>query len=137
MRTAALLLLAGLAACSSSNTRSGNSNHHTVARAPALESPPPAAIDGRYRGIARLIRADTTGCPRSGPRTVTVESGTLTITYRATARASAPLSAAVGSDGSIHGSDGSGAIDGQISGRHMDLTVTSPICDVRYALDRM
>jgi len=97
---------------------------------------PPAAIDGRYRGIARLIRADTPGCPRSGPQMITVANGMLTLQYRGTPRTSYDLSATVSSDGLIHGSDGRGAIDGQISGDHMDLTVTSPICDLRYALNR-
>ena len=129
MRTrAALLLLAGLAACSS-----GRPPPTAQRAAPVM---PPAAIDGRYQGIARLIRADTPGCPRSGPRVITVANGMLTLQYRGTPRTSYELSATVSSSGAIHGSDGRGAIDGQISGNHMDLTVTSPICDVRYALNR-
>jgi len=125
---AALLLLAGLAACSS-----GRPIPRVSRAAPVL---PPATIDGRYRGIARLIRADTPGCPRSGPRVITVANGTLTLQYRGTPRTSYDLSATVSPDGAIHGSDGRGVIDGQISGNHMDLTVTSPICDLRYALNR-
>ncbi len=40
-------------------------------------------------------------------------------------------------DGAIHGSDGRGTVEGRISGRHMDLTVSSGFCEVRYALERM
>ncbi len=130
MRTrAALLLLVGLAACNSSRPIPPAHRAEPVT--------PPAAIDGRYIGIARLIRADTPGCPRSGPRVITVANGTLTLQYRGTPRTSYDLSATVSPDGAIHGSDGRGTIDGQISGDHMDLTVTSPICDLRYALNRV
>ena len=103
---AALLLLRGLSAC-------GGNRPVGTAEPAAL---PPSGIDGRYRGIARLIRADTAGCPRSGPRVITVR---------------------VTRDGQIHGSDGRGSVDGSISGDHMDLTVTSPICDLRFALTRL
>ncbi len=65
-----------------------------------------------------------------------MEGNALSLQYRGE-RASYALAADVGSDGSIHGSDGRGNIDGQISARHMDLTVSSPYCEVRYALDRM
>ena len=103
----------------------------TTAAAPA----PPERIDGRYRGIARLTRATIRGCPRSGSRIVTVEGSALSLTYRGPT-VSYALAAVVGRDGSIHGSDGRGNIDGQISGRHMDLTVSSQYCEVRYALER-
>ena len=95
----------------------------------------PDGIDGRYRGIARLTRATIAGCPRSGSRVVTIEGNALSLNYRG-ARASYALAAVVGPDGSIHGSDGIGTIEGQISGRHVDLSVSSQYCEVRYALDR-
>ncbi len=98
--------------------------------------PPPERIDGRYRGIARLTVANVPRCPRSGPRTVTVEGSSFSVLYRGPT-ASYSLAASVSPDGSIHGSDGRGNIDGQISGRHMDLTVSSQYCELRYALDRM
>jgi hypothetical protein len=118
--------VAGLAACATPAP--------PVAQAPVPAAP--AGIDGRYRGIARLVRATVAGCPRSGPRNVTVEGNALSLTYRGP-RVSYALAAVVGPDGSIHGSDGRGSIDGQISGKHMDLTVASDFCEVRYALDRM
>ncbi len=97
---------------------------------------PPERIDGSYRGIARLVRATIRGCPRSGSRLVTVEGNSMSLLYRGPT-ASYALAATVGPDGSIHGSDGRGNIDGQISGRHMDLTVSSEYCELRYALDRI
>ena len=67
---------------------------------------------------------------------MTVEGNALSLQYRGPT-ASYALAAVVGPDGSVHGSDGRGNIDGQISARHMDLTVSSQYCEVRYALDRM
>ncbi len=105
-----------------------------VAEAPA--APPPGQIEGRYRGIARLTRAEGRGCPRSGPRVITVEGGALSVPYRGPSNTYS-LTATVAADGAIHGSDGRGTVDGRISGSHMDLTVSSDFCEVRYALERM
>jgi hypothetical protein len=102
----------------------------------AAPAPVPESIDGQYHGIARLVRADVRGCPRSGPRTITVTNESLSLTYRGPT-VSYSLVGMVGPDGSIHGSDGRGTVDGQITGRHMDLTVSSASCEVRYALERM
>ncbi len=96
----------------------------------------PDRIDGRYRGIARLTRATIAGCPRSGSRIVVVDGNALSLNYRGP-RAFYALAAIVAPDGAIHGSDGRGMIEGQISGRHMDVTVSSQYCEVRYALERM
>ena len=110
--------------------------------APAAQqaaAPTPAApegIDGRYRGIARLTRAMIRGCPRSGARVVTIEGNALSLNYRG-ATASYALAAVVGPDGGIHGSDGRGSIEGQVSARHLDITVSSQYCEVRFALDRI
>ena len=102
----------------------------------AATQPPPEQINGRYVGIGRLTRADLPrGCPRSGRKIVTVEGSSLSMQYRG-ASASYALAASVSPDGAVHGSDGRGNIEGQISGRHLDLTVSSQYCEVRYALDR-
>ena len=127
MRAAPWLPLLGVVAVAACATPPAAS----TAASPA----PPERIDGRYRGIARLTRATIRGCPRSGSRIVTVEGSALSLTYRG-ATVSYSLAAVVGRDGGIHGSDGRGNIDGQISGRHMDLTVSSQYCEVRYALER-
>lgn len=76
------------------------------------------------------------GCPRSGPRLITVENETLSLTYRGPT-VSYAIVGTVGPDGSIHGGDGRGTIEGQITNGHMDLTVSSAYCEVRYALERM
>jgi hypothetical protein len=97
---------------------------------------PPATIDGQYRGIARLTHATIAGCPRSGSRIIVVEGNALSLNYRGP-RASYALAAIVSPNGEIHGGDGLGTIEGQISGRHMDVTVSSQYCELRYALDRV
>ncbi len=103
---------------------------------PLAPAPPPVAIDGQYRGIARLVRANVRGCLRSGPRLVTVVNDSLSLTYRGPT-VSYAIVGTVDPDGSIHGSDGRGSIDGRITHGHMDLTVSSAFCEVRYALERM
>ena len=127
MRTRRWLALLGVVAVAGCATPGTGPTVATVA--------PPERIDGRYVGIQRLARATIRGCPRSGRKVVTVEGNALSLQYRGQT-ASYALAATVSRDGSVHGSDGRGNIDGQISGRHMDLTVSSPYCDVRYALDR-
>ena len=123
----ALFAMAGLAACSTPRRVAGPEPFVAAA---------PDRIDGQYRGIARLTRAEGRGCPRSGARTVTVAGSAISVLYRG-ATTSYSLVGIVGADGSIHGSDGRGAVDGHISGRHMDLTVSSEYCEVRYALEHM
>ncbi len=119
--------LAALSACATTPGPQGA----PVADAPAA----PTMIDGRYRGIARLTRANIRGCPRSGSRTVTITGNTLSLQYRGPT-ASYALAATVSPDGSISGADGRGTIQGQISGSHLDLIVSSDYCEMRYALDR-
>ena len=97
---------------------------------------PAQTIDGQYRGVARLVRATRAGCPHSGNRTVTVEGNALSLNYWG-ARVAYALPATVAPDGSIHASDGRGSIDGKISDGHMDLTVASEYCALRYALNKI
>ena len=124
-RCVGLAALTGLSACGS--TRPVVSRGVVAAR--------PDTIDGQYRGIARLVRASIAGCPRSGRRTVVISGGAMSVPYRG-ARASYSLVATVTNDGAVSGSDGAGNVQGQISGRHLDLLVSSEFCDMRYALDR-
>ena len=121
----ALAALTSLSACGSPQP--------VVSR--ALVAAPPDTIDGQYRGIARLVRASIAGCPRSGRRTVVISGGAMSVPYRG-ARASVALVATVNADGAVSGSDGAGTVQGQISGHHLDLLVSSEFCDLRYALDR-
>ena len=96
---------------------------------------PPLTIDGQYSGIARLVRAARPGCPRSGNRNVLVQDNALSLNYWGRTAAYS-LAATVAPDGSIHANDGRGSIDGQITAGHMDLTVASDYCEVRYALNK-
>ena len=128
--TARWLMLAGLAALSACATPAQPPQPGEAA------APPPSSINGRYRGIARLVRAKIAGCPRSGSRLVVVDANALSLNYRGE-RVSYALVATVSGDGTIHGSDGRGSIEGRISGNHMDLMVSSDFCDVRYALERV
>jgi hypothetical protein len=123
------LLLAGLAVLSACATPSAPQPGEAAAA-------PPSSINGRYRGIARLVKATIRGCPRSGSRLVVVDANALSLNYRG-ATVSYALVATVSGDGSIHGSDGRGSIEGRITGNHMDLLVSSEYCDVRYALERI
>jgi hypothetical protein len=125
------LLLAALAVLSAC----GGSQTAAPPRPGEAAAAPPDSINGRYRGIARLIKANIRGCPRSGSRLVVVDANAISLNYRG-ASVSYALVATVSGDGAIHGSDGRGTIDGRISGKHMDLIVASDFCEVRYALDR-
>ncbi len=119
-------MLTGLAGCAA------------PAPTPAAAIParlPAQTINGQYRGIARLVRATRPGCPRSGSRIITVEGNALSLNYWGASVAYA-LPATVAPDGSIHASDGRGSIDGQITDGHMDLTVASDFCAVRYSLTK-
>jgi hypothetical protein len=126
------LLLVGLAALSACATPPAGPPQPGEAAAP-----PPSSINGRYRGIARLVKATIAGCPRSfGTRLVVVDANALSLNYRG-AKASFALVATVAGDGSIYGTDGTGTIQGRISGNHMDLVVSSDYCGLHYALDRI
>ena len=121
-----MALLAGLAGCAAPTPK-------PVA---AIAAPRSAkTMNGQYHGIARLVRATRSGCPRSGSRTVTVAGNALSLNYWGASVAYA-LPATVAPDGSIHASDGRGSIDGQITNGHMDLTVASDFCAVRYSLTK-
>jgi hypothetical protein len=103
---------------------------------------PPAGTDGRYRGIARLIRGDR-ACPRSGPRVYDVENATVTVAYsgnRATSRstpARVQISATVQPDGTLQASDGVGTIEGRLQDGTLEFTIASPACEHRWALRRV
>ncbi|MEJ1976136.1 MAG: hypothetical protein WDN49_08580 [Acetobacteraceae bacterium] len=67
---------------------------------------------------------------------MTVENDSISLTYRGPT-VSYAIVGTVGPDGSIHGGDGRGTVEGQITRGHMDLTVSSEACEVRYALERV
>ncbi len=107
--------------------------------APAVDAGPPAGIDGRYRGTARLLRGDR-ACPRSGPRVYDVVGGAVTMSYsgnRLSARSTpqrVPLTATVRSDGIVQASDGVGTLDGQLQNGTLEFTISSAVCEHRWTL---
>lgn len=119
-----MLAAAGLAAC----------------QQPIVLSPqePPSGSNGRYRGTARLIRAENRFCPRSGPRVLEVSGGSITLSYSGdTQRSRIPLTAPIASDGRVQVSDGTGAIDGQLQGGQLGVTVSSRTCEHRWTLTKV
>lgn len=104
--------------------------------AEAAPPPPPprrvTQIDGFYTGGARLVSAEGRGCPRSGHREVQIFDHILTLNPRATV----PVTANVTADGSVSGGDGRTVVSGQLDGDKLDLTVSSPGCELRYFLKR-
>lgn len=110
---------------------------------PLAPAGPPPGIEGRYRGTARLVRSQSRFCPRSGPRVYELENGVVTLAY-STVPISArsrpervPLTAPVGPDGRIHGSDGVGTIDGQLNNGLLEITISSQECEHRWTLHRV
>lgn len=97
----------------------------------------PAGVDGRYRGTARLIRADTASCPRSGPRTLELSGGTITLSYSTPPRNRTPLTARIGGDGRIEASDGVGSMDGQARDGRLEVTIASEMCEHRWTLTKV
>ena len=122
--TLALALAAGLAACAK----------------PIVLGPqePPAGADGRYRGTAKLIRAENRFCPRSGPRVLQISGGVVTLSYSGDApRSRTPLTASIAPDGRIQAGDGIGAMDGQLRDGQLGVTISSRTCEHRWTLSKV
>jgi hypothetical protein len=122
-RLGAVLLAAGLAACSKPQP--------IVLRPPPG---PPSGVDGRYRGTARLVRSENRFCPRSGPRVYEVENGTVTLSYQGAGRTRVPLSARIEQDGNFDASDGEGRLQGRASGGTLEMTIASAQCEHRWTM---
>ena len=107
--------------------------------APAVEVPagPPPGVDGRYRGTARLIRAGSAGCPRSGARVLEVSGDSLTLSYRLSARQLVQLTAPIAPDGGIQASDGAGSIEGHIGDGKLEVTVASRMCENHWIMTKV
>ena len=122
----ALLLGAALAGCAAPPPAA-------APQAPAR----PADVDGRYRGTARLIRAEQAGCPRSGARVLQVRGATVTMSYMMAPRQLGQLTADIQPNGSIQASDGLGTLDGTLRDGQLELTITSPMCENHWSLTRV
>lgn len=102
-----------------------------------MEAPRPQFADGRYRGTARLIRAERPGCPRSGARVLQIRGNTITMSYMARPRDLGQLTADIQPDGLIQASDGVGSLDGTLRDGHLELTVASSMCENHWSLTRV
>jgi len=125
-RVATVLLAAGLAACSKP--------------APIVLQPPPgppAGVEGRYRGTARLIRSENRFCPRSGPRVYEVENGVVTMAYQGEGRTRVPLTAQIQPDGNFDTSDGQGRLQGRAADGTLEATIASQYCEHRWTMRKI
>ena len=109
-----------------------------AARPPAMapEPPPgpPAGVEGRYRGTARLIRSDNRFCPRSGPRVYEVQNGVVTLSYQGPNRARIPLTAPVRGNGDFDTSDGDGRLQGHVGDGALSMTIASQYCEHHWTM---
>jgi hypothetical protein len=104
--------------------------------APVLPPGPPAGVEGRYRGTARLVRGDRL-CPRSGPRVYQVVNGAVSLAYSAGGRARVTLTGDIQPNGTIRASDGVGTLDGQLTDGRLEITITSPQCEHHWTMQKV
>lgn len=123
----AALLLGALAGCAGEPER--------IVLAPP-EAAPPAGVDGRYRGTARLVRAAIPTCPRSGSRVYQVQNGQVTLAYTPSGRARVQLTADIGADGRFSASDGVGTMEGTLTDGRLEISIASSACEHRWTLTR-
>jgi hypothetical protein len=97
----------------------------------------PVNVDGRYRGTARLIRAERPGCPRSGARVLQIRGNALTMSYTFAPRRLSQLTADIQPDGLIQANDGVGSMDGTLRDGHLELTIVSTMCENHWSLTRV
>ena len=94
-------------------------------------------MEGRYRGTARLIRAERAGCPRSGARVLQITGGSITLSYTVQPRVLGQLTADIQPDGVIQASDGVGLLDGTLRDGQLEMTISSPMCENHWSLTRV
>ena len=126
LRWAALAILAlALAGCASKPP-------------PVVAQPPPgppAGVDGRYRGTARLVRSDNRYCPRSGPRVYEVQNGFVTLSYQGPGRERVPLTATINPNGDFDTSDGEGRLQGHLGNGTLTMTIASQYCEHHWTMN--
>ncbi len=85
----------------------------------------------------RLVRAEDRSCPRSGPRVLEVQGGSIQLSYNSAPRQRVPLTAEIQSDGKIQASDGVGTMEGQLRDGRLEVTIASRLCEHRWTLTRV
>lgn len=98
---------------------------------------PPAGVEGRYRGTARLIRSDNRYCPRSGPRVYEVQNGVVTLSYQGQGRARVPLTAPIQPNGDFDVSDGDGRLQGHVGNGALSMTIASQNCEHHWTMEKI
>ena len=104
--------------------------------APQASAPPPTTMDGRYRGVARLVQGGR-GCPRSGARVKEVRAGVVPMSYVPAPRQVVQLDATVQADGKVHAEDGVGTVDGTLRDGKLEMSVITPLCEHRWFLTKV
>jgi hypothetical protein len=132
IRLLPLVTLAALGACA--RTPPPRPPEPAPVQAPA---PVASSVDGRYRGTARLVRAENRFCSRSGARTLEIDNRTVTLSYRESPRQLAMLTAVAEPDGRLHAEDGVGTLDGRLADGQLDVTVSSPMCENHLSLTKV
>ncbi len=94
-------------------------------------------MDGRYRGTARLIRAERPGCPRSGARVLQITGNSITLPYTVQPRQIGQLTAEIQPDGMFQASDGVGSLNGTLRGDQLEITISSAMCENHWSLTRV
>lgn len=139
MRRAGRWVARWVALCGASAALAGCAARPAPPMQPALAEvlPPAAGVEGRYRGTARLVRADSSACPRSGPRTLELAGPVVTLAYSVPPRQRVSLTAEVRSDGRILAEDGVGTLDGQWTAGRLEVTISSAMCEHRWTMNRI
>jgi hypothetical protein len=104
---------------------------------PPVVAAPPPPVDGRYRGTARLVRAERPGCPRSGARVLQVTGNAITLPYTIRPRQLGELTAEIQPNGVFQASDGLGTLDGTLRGGQLEITISSAMCENHWSLTRV
>ncbi len=90
------------------------------------------SYDGSYQGYIRNVRGAGPSCAQEyGERVLMLGDGVLWYAYNPTTLFAAPVK----SDGEVQAMVGNATLAGQITGNHLQATVTSPSCQSRISMD--
>jgi hypothetical protein len=88
--------------------------------------------NGSYQGNIRQISATAPGCPKEhGEKVIMVGDGVLWYAYSPVILFTSPIQY----DGKIDATSGNARMEGQVTGNHLEATVTSPNCKTTLSLN--
>ncbi len=88
--------------------------------------------NGSYQGDIRQVSATAPGCPKEhGEKVIMVGDGVLWYAYSPVILFTSPVEY----DGKIDATSGNARMEGQVTGNHLNATVTSPTCKTTLSLD--